>query len=77
MNQLRYFGATTNDYDCGTYGSGGFNDNQCTTTEAAPGTPQTGIGPAISSPFFIGGVVLILAAAVALVALRMRKTHAK
>lgn len=77
MDQLLYFGATTNDYDCGTYGSGGFNDNQCATNTSAPGTPDTGLGTVMQSPYFIGGVALILVAAVALVLLSTKRSHSK
>lgn len=73
MNQLYYF-AAPNEYSCGAYGANAYNSNQCVgETAAAPGVPNTGLEPVLTSPYFAIGTVLIALAIVLTVVLRRKK----
>ncbi len=61
------------DFDCGTYGSGNYNE-ECTPTQAT-GTPDTGVVALVGAPYFILGGVLLVAAIVLAVLMQKRKKH--
>lgn len=66
---MYYFAA---DFDCDTYGAGTFNNSECQTTA---GSPDTGLGNALGTPYFIIGSVLLVVAIV-LAVLMIRKKRA-
>ena len=78
MNTSWRYVAATDIYSCGTYDSGAYNDNDCTTTSTSGNGdgnllgPLTGVGPVVVNPYFIVGAVLIIAAIVAAIILRRR-----
>jgi len=65
---LTYFAASS-DYGCDTYGSGGYNENSCTSV----GSPDTGVAPLYGNMYFVGGGVLVIIAAVLAVSMLVRK----
>ena len=67
--QFHYFSAAT--YNCDAYGEGSYNENNCSTSTV--GSPDTGIGAAVGTPYFIGGAVLIVLAVVLAASLVIRK----
>jgi hypothetical protein len=64
----RIYFAAVDTYNCGTYGRGEYSNNDCanasnsTTTTSDGGIlgPLTGVGPVITSPYFILGAVIIV-----------------
>lgn len=63
---LYYFAA---EFDCDTYGAGTYNSTDCQTTA---GSPDTGLGNSLGTPYFVIGTVLLIAAIV-LAVLMVRK----
>lgn len=61
------------DYNCGAYGAGSYDENNCQTTA---GSPDTGVGDIAGVPYFVLGGVLI-AIAIVLAIIMMHKKHSR
>ena len=72
VNQFIQFAQTSQSYNCGAYGQGGYNTNEnCQTTADGSGLANTGEGVVVG---IAGGVLLIVIAVVVLVVTRKKKS---